>query len=347
MERQLPLLALPAVADGARRSALSAALFAAWRDCGFVGITDHGIPEGQVRAALAAARDFFALPAEVKQRYEVAGGAGQRGYTRFGVEKAKDQRQPDLKEFWHVGREVGRDDPLAAILLPNLWPREVPHFEPALRALFDSLERLGGRLLELLEPALGLPSGWFAPRIARGNSILRPLHYPPLPAPRASEGGGAVAPRTGGGAVAPRAVESAAAVRAAAHEDINLITLLVGSDEPGLEIAARDGTWWAVTTVPGTIVVNVGDMLQRLTNGVLPSTTHRVVNPPPPWDARSRYSIPFFLHFEPDVVIEPLPSCVGPDRPPRWPAPIRAHDYLLERLREIGLRPGGGGKTAV
>ena len=346
MDRKLPLLAVPEAADGARSPALSAALVAAWRDCGFVGITDHGIPEGQVRAALAAAREFFALPTVVKRRYEVAGGAGQRGYTRFGVETAKDQRQPDLKEFWHVGREVGRADPLAAILLPNLWPSEVPGFEPALRALYAALERLGGQLLELLAPALGLPSGWFAQRIKRGNSILRPIHYPPLPGAAGSGGTSGAPDRHGGGTVAPRAADTGGAVRAAAHEDINLITLLVGSDEPGLEIAARDGTWWAATTVPGTIVVNVGDMLQRLTNGVLPSTTHRVVNPPPPWDARSRYSIPFFLHFEPDVVIEPLPSCVGPDHPPRWPTPIRAHDYLLERLREINLH-GAGGDAAV
>ncbi len=287
-------------------------LFEALREVGFVGVTDHGIPAAVVRAALATARDFFALPEATKRRYEVAGGAGQRGYTRLGVEKAKDQTLADLKEFWHVGREVGRDDPLAAILLQNLWPAEVAGFEAAQRALFEALEALGARLLALLEPTLELPAGWFATRIARGNSILRPLHYPPLPG-------------------------ATRQVRAAAHEDINLITLLVGSEEPGLEIQTRRGEWIAATTLPGTIVVNVGDMLQRLTNGVLRSTTHRVVNPPPPWGARSRYSIPFFLHLAPDVVIETLPGCISAQRPNRFPEPIRAHDYLQERLREIGL----------
>src|SRR5688572_23334831 len=296
MAESLPILAL-AAADRPAAGAFSEALHTAWRDHGFVGISDHGVPDRVVHDALVTARALFALPDEVKRGYEVAGGAGQRGFTRLGVERARDQQRPDLKEFWHVGREVARDDPLAAILLPNLWPREVAGFEAAQRALFRSLEELGGRLLAALAPTLGLPRDWFARRIARGNSILRAIHYPPL----------------------PRATEQ---VRAAAHEDINLITLLVGSDEPGLEILARDGTWLPVTTLPGTIVVNVGDMLQRLTNGVLPSTTHRVVNPPPPWDARSRYSIPFFLHFDPDVVIETLPSCVTKQRPARWPTPI-------------------------
>lgn len=311
MARSIPLLSL--ARQRTHASAFAAELVAAWRDFGFVGITDHGVDDAIVRDALMTARAFFALPTTTKLRYEVAGGAGQRGYTRFGVEKAKDQADPDRKEFWHVGREVGRDHRFAAMLLPNPWPAEVAGFRAAQLALYAALERLGGELLRALAPALGLPEEWFAARIAQGNSILRPIHYPPID---------------------PRQVGR---VRAAAHEDINLITLLVGSDEPGLEIKTRTGEWLPITTLPGTIVVNVGDMLQRLTNGLLPSTTHRVVNPPPPWDARSRHSIPFFLHFEPDVEIAPLPACVTPDRPARWPEPTRAHDYLLQRLREIGL----------
>ena len=317
MRSPLPILAL---SPGSRPDAAFAArLHAAWRDFGFVGICDHGIAAAVIAAGQATARTFFALPEAVKRRYEVAGGAGQRGYTRFRVEKARDQRAADLKEFWHVGREVGRAHPHAAMLLPNLWPDEVPGFRSAQLELFAALERLGGELLRALAPTLGLPDDWVAARIAQGNSILRSIRYPPLPA---------------AGTAGTEPVDGA--VRAAAHEDINLITLLVGSDEPGLEIRTRHGDWLPITTFPGTIVVNVGDMLQRLTNGDLPSTTHRVVNPPAPWDARSRHSIPFFLHFEPDVVIEALPSCVEPGRPARWP-PIRAHDYLVERLREIGL----------
>ncbi|MSP15091.1 MAG: isopenicillin N synthase family oxygenase [Myxococcales bacterium] len=316
MARSIPIL--PLSKRRAHVSGFGAELRTAWRDFGFVGIVEHGITEDVVRAALAGARAFFALPDAIKRRYEVVGGAGQRGYTRLCVEKARDQALPDLKEFWHVGREVGRDDPLAAILLPNLWPDEVAGFRKSQLALFAALERLGGELLEALAPTLGLPAGWFAARIARGNSILRAIHYPPLP-------------RTAAHVAAPTQV------RAAAHEDINLITLLVGSDEPGLELQTRAGEWLPITTLPGTVVVNVGDMLQRLTNGVLPSTTHRVVNPSPPWDTRSRHSIPFFLHFEPEVLIETLPSCISADRPNQWPTPIRAHDYLEQRLREIGL----------
>ncbi|MBM4013744.1 MAG: isopenicillin N synthase family oxygenase [Planctomycetes bacterium] len=317
MLASVPLLELPTASRPA--AGFATRLQAAWRDFGFVGIRGHGIAPAVIAAGLATARAFFALPEAIKRRYEVVGGAGQRGYTRFRVEKARDQRAADLKEFWHVGREVGRDHPLAAMLLPNLWPDEVLGFQSAQLALFAELERLGSALLSALAPTLGLPIDWFARRIAQGNSILRSIHYPPLPA-----------------AGATGADLLGAAVRAAAHEDINLITLLVGSDEPGLEILTRQGDWLPITTLPGTIVVNVGDMLQRLTNGVLPSTTHRVVNPPPPWDARSRHSIPFFLHFEPEVVIEPLASCVSDATPARWP-PIRVHDYLQERLREIGL----------
>jgi isopenicillin N synthase-like dioxygenase len=325
MPASLPLLCLPR--HSGSDAAFAAALVAGWRDFGFVGIREHGIADGVISEAQASARAFFALPEAVKCRYEVAGGAGQRGYTRPGVERARDQRAPDLKEFWHVGREVARSHPLAAMLLPNLWPAEVTGFKAAQLALFEALEGLGAALLRRLAPMLGLPDDWFAARVAQGNSILRSIRYPPLTA--------RVAPK-GDGAAPPGGARMDGAVRAAAHEDINLITLLVGSDEPGLEIRTRSGDWLPITTLPGTIVVNVGDMLQRLTNGLLPSTTHRVVNPPAPWDERARHSIPFFLHFEPDVVIEPLRSCVSPDRPARWP-PIRAHDYLLERLREIGL----------
>jgi isopenicillin N synthase-like dioxygenase len=300
--------------DGADADGLARALRAAFEESGFVGIRGHGIPEARSAAALDTARAFFALPDQVKRRYEIAGGAGQRGYTRLGVERAKDQSRPDLKEFWHVGREVARDHPLADVLLPNLWPVEVAGFKEAQLGLYLALERLGARLLAAIARSLDLADGWFARKIDQGNSILRAIHYPPLPKREVS------------------------GVRAAAHEDINLITLLVGSDAPGLEIRARDGRWIAVTTIPGTIVCNVGDMLQRLTNSRLVSTTHRVVNPPPPWDRRSRFSIPFFLHFNPDVVIETLPSCVDAGHPDRFKTPITANEYLQERLAEIGLK---------
>lgn len=308
-----------AVIDLLRRGAVSDGGAAALRDAfeshGFAGVRGHAIPDATIAAAFEASRAFFALDEATKRKYEVAGGAGQRGYTRFGVEKAKDQTRPDLKEFWHVGREVARDHPLAHVLQRNLWPAEVARFKPAALALFDALEQLGARLLAAIARALKLEPTWFDARIDHGNSILRAIHYPPI------------APGAGG-------------VRAAAHEDINLITLLVGSGEPGLEIQTRDGRWIPITTIPDTIVVNVGDMLERLTNARLVSTTHRVVNPPPPWDRRSRFSIPFFLHFNPEVVIETLPACIDEEHPNRFPTAITANDYLQERLREIGLKTG-------
>lgn len=307
----IPVLSL-ADFDG-RRGDFSDALGEAWREFGFVGITDHGIDQKIIDDAYDAFRDFFALPEDTKMRYHQPGKGGARGYTGFGVEHAKGREVPDLKEFWHVGRELSPgNNPHPDILLPNLWPEEVAGFRERATAVYNSLESVGDRVLSAAACDLGLEPDWFADKTHYGNSILRPLHYPPID--NAPEG----------------------AVRAARHEDINLITLLVGSREQGLEILTRDGRWVAVTTLPGTIVVNVGDMLQRLTNHVYPSTTHRVVNPPGEAAKRSRYSIPFFLHPNPDFVIETLPGCASDDNPDRY-EPIASHDYLLERLREIGL----------
>jgi isopenicillin N synthase-like dioxygenase len=301
------------------------ALRRAFEEVGFVGVRGHDVPDATIRRALETARALFALPDEVKRRYEVAGGAGQRGYTRVGVETAKGCSRPDRKEFWHVGREVARDHPLAHALQPNLWPEEVAGFREAQLALFEALERLGVRLLAAIARSLALPETWFESRVDVGNSILRAIHYPPV------DGAAAKAASKG---------TTGSDARAAAHEDINLITLLVGSEEPGLEILRRDGRWVPVTSLAGTIVVNVGDMLQRLTNARLVSTTHRVVDPPPPWNRRSRHSIPFFLHFNPDALIRTLPTCIDAQHPDRFPTPIMAHDFLQERLREIGLKKG-------
>jgi isopenicillin N synthase-like dioxygenase len=291
----------------------SHALGKAWREFGFVGIRDHGIDDALIERAYAAFREFFALPAELKQQYHQPGSGGARGYTGFGVEQAKDHDVPDLKEFWHVGREIEGENPDPEVLLPNLWPSDVADFKPAAMGLYNALDALGARILSALAVEIGLEADWFADKINYGNSILRPIHYPPI----------------------EQAVPGA--VRAARHEDINLITLLIGSREQGLEILTRDGRWVPVSTFPGTIVVNVGDMLQRLTNHVYPSTTHQVVNPPGDAARQARYSIPFFLHPNPDFLIETLPECISEDRPNRYPEPITAHGYLMERLREIKL----------
>jgi len=285
---------------------------AAYREYGFCGFSNHGIADQVIADAYDVFRRFFALPERAKLNYRSTTG-GQRGYTPFGIEQARGYAVPDLKEFWHVGREMGPVNPWPDILQPNPWPVEIPDFREKALALYSALDNLGGRILGIIARCLGLEQDWFAPHVHFGNSILRAIHYPPV------EGG------------------SGPALRAARHEDINLVTLLVGSSEAGLEILARDGSWVPVTSIEGTIVVNIGDMMKRLTNHVLPSTPHRVVNPPRLRAAEPRYSIPFFLHPNPDFQIETLPGCISADNPNRYPEPITANDFLEERLRDIKL----------
>jgi isopenicillin N synthase-like dioxygenase len=279
---------------------------------GFAAICDHGLPQGRIEAALDAAKAFFALPEPAKLNYQLP-NAGQRGYTPFGVETAKDHQHYDLKEFWHVGRELPAYHPFRARMPANVWPdAEVPDFRDAVSWLYAALDDMGLKVLEAIAVWLGLERGFFAPTVEAGNSILRLLHYPPAP---------------GDG---PH-------IRAGAHGDINVITLLLGAEEAGLEVQLKDGGWLAVNPPPGALVVNVGDMLQRLTNDRLPSTLHRVVNPAPARRGFSRYSTPFFLHFKPDYEIRTLPSCVDAAHPDRYPQPITADAFLQERLREIKL----------
>jgi len=295
------------------RDAFVAELGDAYREWGFAGIRGHGISPTLVDRAYDAFKRFFALPAETKMKYHLAGTGGARGYTPFGIETAKDSRHPDLKEFWHIGREIPRDSQYAQIMAPNVWPTEVPAFRPAGYALYDALDRLGSRVLRGLALYIDLPEDYFDTRTNTGNSILRPIHYPPITAPDVPN------------------------VRAGAHEDINLITLLVGASAEGLEVQSRSGEWVPFTAEADTIVVNIGDMLQRLTNHVYPSTTHRVVNPQNENSRKPRYSVPYFLHPNPDFVIDVLPSCVDAEHPKRYAQPITANEYLQERLREIKL----------
>ncbi|MFN9731351.1 MAG: isopenicillin N synthase family dioxygenase [Pseudomonadota bacterium] len=285
----------------------------AYREWGFCGIRGHGIPAALVGGSYEAFREFFALPTEVKLKYHLKGGGGARGYTPFGVETAKDSRYPDLKEFWHIGREIDRGSRHADVMPPNLWPDEVPGFRRFGYGLYEALDALGRRVLRALALHIDLPEAYFEDKVEQGNSILRPIHYPPITAPEVPN------------------------VRAGAHEDINFITLLVGASAAGLEVLSRQGEWVPFTADGDTIVVNIGDMLQRLTNHVYPSTTHRVVNPPGDLARQPRYSVPYFLHPNPDFLIDVLPSCVSADNPSRYPQPITAHGYLMERLREIRL----------
>ncbi len=279
---------------------------------GFAVIADHDLQPALVEGALERTRAFFALPEAVKRRYHVAGGGGQRGYTPFGIEAAKGAALRDLKEFWHMGRDLPPGHAYRAQMPDNLWPTEVDGFQAYVSGLYAGLDDLGRRLLRAIARYLGLADRFFDDPVRLGNSILRLLHYPPVP-------------------------PGAPGVRAAAHEDINVITLLLGAEEAGLEILDRNGAWLPIAAPPGAVVCNIGDMLQRLTNRVLPSTTHRVVNPAPERRGVSRYSTPFFLHFEPDYLIQTLPGCIAADRPNLYPEPITANAYLWQRLREIKL----------
>jgi len=290
----------------------AAAIGRAFERFGFAVVADHGIPAALIARAEAAAKAFFALPEAAKRRYLVEGGAGQRGYTPFRVETAKDATDADLKEFWHIGRELPAGHRFAGHMPSNVWPAEIEGFRSTCLALFDAFEMAGLRILSAIARYLGLDPHFFDDAVRDGNSILRLLHYPPI------------------GPDAP-------GIRAGAHEDINAITLLLGAEEGGLQLLDRDGRWLAVDIAEGEMVVNIGDMLQRLTNGRLPSTSHRVMNPPPERRGFARHSMPFFLHFRPDYLIETLPQTISADRPNRFPDPITANDYLLERLREIKL----------
>jgi isopenicillin N synthase-like dioxygenase len=292
--------------------AFSRAMGDSYARYGFAVIADHGLPAATIDGCLARFREFFAWPADRKMAYHVPGTGGARGYTPFGVETAKDAKHFDLKEFWHVGRELPPGHRYRKYMPDNLWVAEIPGFREYTWGAYEALDALGAKLLRAIARFLDLPVDWFADKVALGNSVLRVLHYPPVDGP------------TDG-------------VRSGAHEDINVITLLLGAEEAGLQIRDRDGRWLPINPPPGCIVVNVGDMLQRLTNHVLPSTTHRVVNPSPERAKFPRYSMPFFLHFEPEFPIETLPGCVSKDRPNQYPTPITADGYLQQRLREIRL----------
>lgn len=295
------------------RDAFVAEIGAAYREFGFCCISGHGIARELIDGSYDVFRRFFALPTDTKMRYHVPGSGGARGYTPFKVETAKDSQYADLKEFWHIGREIPRDSKFAELMPPNLWPAEVPDFKRYGYGLYEALDQLGTRVLRALALHIRQPENFFEDKTDVGNSILRPIHYPPI------------------------TEENVPNVRAGAHEDINFITLLVGASAEGLEVLTREGEWLPITTEGDAIVVNIGDMLQRLSNHVYPSTTHRVVNPPNENARKPRYSVPFFLHPNPDVMLDPLDSCITPDNPRRYDTSISSHEYLLQRLREIKL----------
>jgi isopenicillin N synthase-like dioxygenase len=287
-------------------------LGASFERYGFAVIANHGLPDALLADFLGLYKAFFALPDAVKKKYRVCGGGGQRGYTPFGIETAKGHNHHDLKEFWHVGRTLPAGHPLGKYMPDNIWPDEIPDLRALSEAMFRAFDAFGVKLLEAIAVYLDLPRTWFAEKVGLGNSILRVLHYPPV---------------TG----------DVPNVRAGAHEDINVITLLLGAEEAGLQLRDSDGQWLPVTPPPGCIVINIGDMLQRLTNNRLPSTSHRVVNPSPDRARFARYSMPYFLHFNPEYLIKTLPQCVSAENPDRYPDAITADAYLQQRLQEIRL----------
>lgn len=290
-----------------------AALGEAYEGIGFVAVKNHLIDQATVAKLYSEVQAFFSLPEEQKLKYEIRELAGQRGYTSFGREHAKGSNSGDLKEFWHFGQEVTDGDPIKAEYPANIFTEELPGFNEVGIKAYRDLEETGKYMLRAIAIHLGLDELYFDDKIKNGNSILRPIHYPPITS------------------------EPKSAVRAGQHEDINLITLLIGASADGLEVLNKKNEWVAVTALPDHIVVNVGDMLQRLTNGKLKSTTHRVVNPPREKWGSSRFSIPFFLHPRSEMKLDCLSSCVPAGEQPQW-EPITAGAFLDERLAEIGLK---------
>ena len=314
----MPLETLPVISLASDPAAdfrvLASELGDSFKTYGFAMVRDHGINPALIARAWALTAEFFALPEAEKRKYHIADQGGARGYTPFGTEIAKGARLHDLKEFWHVGRDLPAGHPLSDSMPPNIWPSSPADFQQTFEALYAEFDAVGARILSHIAVWLGLDAHWFDPAIDDGNSVMRLLHYPPIPDAQ-----------TG-------------AIRAGAHEDINLITLLLGAEEAGLELLTKDGRWIGVSPPEGALVVNIGDMLQRLTNHVLPSTTHRVRNPDGERARHSRYSMPFFLHLRSDFPFKTLPQCITPENPDRYPVSITADDYLQERLREIGLK---------
>ena len=285
----------------------------AYEEIGFVAVKNHGLSDALCNELYAQVKGFFTLSKEEKETYEIEGLAGQRGYVSFGKEHAKNKNEGDLKEFWHFGQTVEDDDPIKEEYPDNVQVNELPKFNAVGREVYQKLEETGREMLRAIALHLNLDENYFDAKIHNGNSILRPIHYPPI------------------------THEPKDAVRAAEHEDINLITLLMGASADGLQVLNKSGEWISVTALPDQIVVNVGDMLQRLTNNKLKSTTHRVVNPPREKWGTSRYSIPFFLHPRSEVSLNCLPSCISESNPKNF-SDITAGEYLEQRIIELGLK---------
>lgn len=304
-EQTIPVVDLEDFRDPARRAGFVQAFGDAMREFGFAAVENYGISDAEFAEVYDVYRSFFALPDEVKARYERPETGRVRGYTSFGVEHAKDNAKPDLKEFFHVGRE-------GEGVAPNVWVEEIPGFRERSLALYAKLDAVAAECLEALSIYLGQVPEFLPAMAAGGNSVHRFIHYP------VCDG-----------------FDEPGVMRAAQHEDINLMTLLPPADESGLEIYTREGEWLPVRAIPGQIIADTGDMMMRLTNDQIPATTHRVVNPA--GEPTPRYSMPFFVHPHAGVTLEVLESCLEPGEAPKY-APIGAEEFLNDRLREIGVK---------
>ncbi len=315
---QIPSLDLAAFTsnDPARKKKFVEELGAAYHNIGFAAVRNHFLTDDMQQRLYAAIKKFFALPDHVKQKYEIAGLAGQRGYIGKGKEHAKGRNTGDLKEFYHVGQELTQQQRSQENYPANVWPDEVPELKDIALDVYRALEKTGTYMLRAIALYLRLPENYFDDKIKNGNSILRPIHYFPIEDPDSVP---------------------ADAVRAAEHGDINLITLLMGASADGLQVLRRDGKWIPITALPDQLVVNVGDMLERHTNRFLKSTIHRVVNPPRHLMNTPRYSIPFFMHPRSEMSLAALPNTVDANHPKVF-EDITAGEFLDQRLAEIGLK---------
>ncbi|PIB31873.1 flavonol synthase [Gaetbulibacter sp. 5U11] len=299
--------------DPVRKQKFVAEIGKAYEEIGFVALKGHFLDEALVDDLYKEIKNFFTLPLETKHKYEIPGIGGQRGYVSFGKESAKGKKEGDLKEFWHFGQYVEDDAERAKEYPENVTVNELEHFNEVGKKAYQKLEETAKYVLRALALYLGLEETYFDNYIHNGNSILRPIHYPPI------------------------TQEPDNAVRAAAHGDINLITLLMGAQGRGLQVQNHNGDWIDAIAEPDELMINVGDMLSRHTNNKLKSTIHRVINPPRELWGTSRYSIPFFMHPISEMKLNVLDSCVDKDNPKQF-EDITAGEFLDERLRELGLK---------
>jgi isopenicillin N synthase-like dioxygenase len=309
--RQVPVLSLSNYLSGSTTDKLIFVdnLYRGLVDYGFIILEDHPVDQKKVDQAYSMMHEFFHLPLELKLKYADEKSKKQRGYIPFGLEHAKDNPNPDLKEFWHTGREIPANHEFKKYYPDNVWPTEMPELKSVQMALYNAMDMTSKILLDAIGQSLDLPENYFWDMVQDGNSILRTIYYPPV-----------------------KGLDTKNSVRAAPHGDINLITMLVGATDSGLELLDRDGTWLPVNSKPGQIVVDTGDMMARITNEKMPATIHRVVNPTNSESAR--YSMPYFVHPQPEALLTCLPSCVG--NGPKYPD-ITSQEFLFERLRAIGL----------